>query len=453
MSRLRHVTFLTLAIPATAVIALAEELPAPRTMRDYRSRSLPPVREELVPLSPYRDRDPAYHDARRVSDSEPEQIVERYPDRAVKIERQVIQDRDRNYVNHGPWKMLDPQGRVVALGEYRYGEQHGSWTRWMPAFGVEDGQFQAPYVSQTEFSDGKLQGTWTISDSRQRPIGSWEFSDGRLHGKAVTWYATGQPKQEMTFDNGALDGEITYWTPQGTVARREYFRDGRQLIPVVDYHDPQQKKAEGWLETTKIVVHVDIDWWEGILEINREPHTDEPVRVGEWTEWHPNGTVSYRGEFRHGKPVGEHIWWHENGQKLVVGNYQQGLQEELWTRWHPNGQKQQEGIYVAGVKRGTWRSWDSDGQLADVRHMDEEGPGRRNDVLALDDLPRERDRQFEREEERKRDLQYQLFGLYDEHAADAPDRNERTMVDVDDTSTQAYEELPETQNVSLGPLE
>ena len=52
--------------------------------------------------------------ARRV-ELTPETITEKYPNRKVKIERQVVQDDERNYVNHGPWKMWDPNGKGFVL--------------------------------------------------------------------------------------------------------------------------------------------------------------------------------------------------------------------------------------------------------------------------------------------------------------------------------------------------
>src|SRR4029079_13842394 len=36
-----------------------------------------------------------------------EVIQERYPNRSVKVERQVTQDTDGNYINHGAWTMWD----------------------------------------------------------------------------------------------------------------------------------------------------------------------------------------------------------------------------------------------------------------------------------------------------------------------------------------------------------
>ena len=61
---------------------------------------------------------------------EVEVIKERYPNRAIKIERHVTQDAERNYVNHGTWTMWDPNGTMLGKGEFWNGKRHGKWTRW-----------------------------------------------------------------------------------------------------------------------------------------------------------------------------------------------------------------------------------------------------------------------------------------------------------------------------------
>ena len=370
MPRLHFLAIPVLLVGFSWSPAACEELPKPPLLHEPEVAESMQAIEELLPTTPLRKPIPGYQSAAPRTRSAPEQIVERYPNRMIRIQRQVIQDEHRNYVNHGPWKEFDPQGRVIAEGEYQMGKRHGAWTQWTASFSNDTSEFTPPFLSRAPFVEGQLHGTWTVVDSLQRKVGSWDFQRGQLHGKAQRWYATGQPQEEQAFRAGQFDGEFMYWLPNGTVIRKEFFRAGKQLIPVVDWYDNQQKKAEGWLQTPPQSVHVEIDWKQGILEILREGNPGQEVRVGEWSEWHPNGTLSFRGEYALGQPTGEHTWWHENGQKMVVGHYRDGLQERLWTRWYANGQKQREGIYVAGTQRGTWRTWAEDGQLVSAEPMD-----------------------------------------------------------------------------------
>src|SRR5215469_2449125 len=102
-----------------------------------------------------------------------EVIRERFPNGSIRIEREVTQDADGNYVNHGSWKMFDERGTILAEGHYRNGERDGTWNRWYRVKEAElftkvpYSQFTGPFVSQASFRNGKLHGKWAIYDSKQ----------------------------------------------------------------------------------------------------------------------------------------------------------------------------------------------------------------------------------------------------------------------------------------------
>ena len=292
-----------------------------------------------------------------------EMITERYQNGKVRIQRYVRQDASRNYVNHGTWTAYSQQGKLLAQGEFQNGKLHGKWLRELPRLGVEAG-FQGPFTSQADFSDGELNGTWTIFDAAQRLVASWDFKAGQLDGKTAAWFPGGQQKSEMTFVQGQPDGEALLYNNQGRVIRKDYYRDGKQLIPVVSRYDNKQKETEGWLLRSDFVFKTRFDWWEGIAEIQREKSTGEDRKIGKWVQWHRNGQLKYVGNFDQGEAIGKHSWWHENGQRQLAGEYETGLREGLWTRWHVNGQRHEEGEYLAGSKFGEWTSWDNQGQVA-----------------------------------------------------------------------------------------
>lgn len=353
------VALLTVALLATfASNSLAEELP------------LPPPRPSLTAIENLQ-RVLSLDDEATGSAEQGEPITERYPNGAVKVQRFVIQDNERNYVNHGPWTMLTHQGQVIAQGEYKNGKQHGPWMRVLPEFAMITPGFKAPFSSQAEFDHGKLHGTWTIIDSQQRVVASWQFSQGVLDGAATTWHPNGQQKREMIFAKGVPDGESTAWKPNGQIWAREFYREGKQLVPVVTWHDRRQKESEGWMVRSNFKIHSKVNWWEGTIEITREETEGEDTKTGEWTEWYANGTMKFRGNFESGAAEGRHVWWHPNGQKMLAGVYHQGMQEERWTTWHATGMKQNEGTYIAGNKAGTWTTWAEDGLIADVEHLQE----------------------------------------------------------------------------------
>lgn len=305
----------------------------------------------------------AGEEATEPRDGAVEMITERYANGKVRIQRYVCQDANRNYVNHGTWTAYSPQGKMLAQGEFQDGKMHGKWMRELPRLGVQAG-FQGPFTSQADFKYGELHGTWTIFDAAQRLVASWDFKAGELDGKTAAWFPNGQQKSEMTFVDGQPDGEALLYNNQGRLVRKDYYRDGKQLIPVVSRYDNKQKETEGWLLRSNFVFKSHFDWWHGIAEIHRENSAGEDQKVGKWVQWYRNGQLKYVGHFDQGDAVGKHSWWHENGQRQLAGEYETGLREGLWTRWHVNGQRHEEGEYLAGSKFGEWTSWDAQGQVA-----------------------------------------------------------------------------------------
>ena len=132
-------------------------------------------------------------------DGEVEVVKERYPNGAVRIERCVILDPDKNYVNHGSWKMYSATGSVIAEGQYDMGRRIGLWTRYIgrnesPVFNEQPYKnFKAPFISMANFENGLIDGEWLIEDVDKKKVVQISFKDGERHGPAIasTKSATG----------------------------------------------------------------------------------------------------------------------------------------------------------------------------------------------------------------------------------------------------------------------
>ncbi|MCA9100093.1 MAG: hypothetical protein KDA63_03025 [Planctomycetales bacterium] len=309
-------------------------------------------------------------------------IRERYDNRSVKIERSVTRDADNNYINHGPWKMFNPAGVVIAEGQYEHGQRHGVWTRWhtaadMPAMFKQApyNAFSAPFVSQATFANGKLEGHWTIFDAKQRRASEFELSDGLRHGMSTWWYPTGEKMMEAFYRDGVIDGEFVEWNPKGEVIRRDNFQEGRKLATKTTYFDEttqrghstvrsktSRKKSEGMYLFAAQAVKTPDDWWEATPANYETVGTD--MRHGAWTEWYPTGHEHLTGNFQNDVQVGTFVRWYQNGQMMAEGDFSDGKPHGHWTFWHSNGQKHAEGVFQDGERTGEWCEWDPDGHLA-----------------------------------------------------------------------------------------
>jgi len=304
------------------------------------------------------------------SSQQTEVIKERFPNGKVRIEREVTQDAAGNYLNHGPWKMWDQRGNLMAQGEYRYGDRTGTWVRWYR--GTSEApllrtapykDFAGPFVSQATFQNGQLNGYWTLYDGKLRKISQWRFVDGHRHGLSVWWHANGRKMREIQFRDGDIDGHLAEWSPEGAVVLKETYQAGRKLgQKTAHYRDGKQKKSQGMYLFAKDAEKTPDDWWNCKLVVTIKTGKDE--RHGPWTSWHPNGQHQLEGTYEHDLQVGLFTWWHANGQKALEGRYDQGKQDGAWIWWYTNGQKSISGKYARGNPMGRWTWWGEDGRVA-----------------------------------------------------------------------------------------
>lgn len=296
-----------------------------------------------------------------------EVVRERFPDGRVRLERTVALDENENYVNHGPWILYDSSGAKLLEGRYQWGQPHGLWTRWYRQRELALLQelpytrFDAPFVSQATFRNGRLDGLWTIYDGHHRKISEISFTDDQRNGPSVWWLPTGAKLRELSFVDGDLHGVATLYREDGQIARRENYEHGRRVAHHVEKGPDGKKVAEGTLRYPAITTQTPDNWWRG--EFAHFQSQGEGEREGLWTTYHASGQRMMVGQYQHGVPVGRFTWWHENGQRSLVSYFEQGERDGRWTWWHPNGVKMSQGDYRGDHPVGQWAFWDAHGKL------------------------------------------------------------------------------------------
>lgn len=302
-----------------------------------------------------------------------ELVKERYPNGSVKVEREVAQDRDGNFVLHGVYRQYDERGALICEGRHEQGQAVGLWKRYYAANGAAlfstppYRDFQAPFTSTASFIDGQLEGKWIISDLKQRKISEIEFADGQRHGKASWFYPNGTLLSQATYDKGRVHGDVMKWGPDASLLGKENYTHGRKLAPKVEYYDAEHKRSEILFLHAPLVVKTFDNFHTATLAVFEQRGADE--KFGPFRIWHPNGQLARAGEFRYNLPVGKAVWFYSNGQKQMEGVYVDGKQEGTWTWWHQNGLKQIQGDYSEGVAIGKWHWWKEDGKLAQRSDM------------------------------------------------------------------------------------
>ncbi len=300
-------------------------------------------------------------------------IRQRYPDGKVQVEREVAQDQDGNYFNHGLWRVFDRNENIVAQGEYKQGKMHGQWERKHSSqsgglFATRPfNLFQSPFTSTASFVEGKLDGLWTISDAYERKVFEVPYRNGQRNGTATWWYPTMTKMREVTFKDGMIDGKLLEWDDQNRLTRDEEYYQGQKIVRNVAYYRPNQPESENYYRDAKLEVEGEDDWWEA----RPAPMVTSGQRVqhGPAQAWHSNGLPKMKGEYKNGARVGQFTWWHPNGNKQLEGSYENGQKQGRWIWRHANGMKAIEGQYEDDRPVGSWRWWDTEGKIEAEEQM------------------------------------------------------------------------------------
>jgi antitoxin component YwqK of YwqJK toxin-antitoxin module len=308
-------------------------------------------------------------DSASTTSSDVEVIHERYPNRAVKIERHVTQDAAGNYYNHGQWTHWDEAGNVLAQGEFREGKRHGKWTRW---YGPKDGQifvdaavkgFERPFGTEVTFANGQMDGIWKVFDAKGREVCHWKFEKGQRQGLSVWYLPTGEISQQVNFKNGQMDGDLQQLGKDRKLVVAQRYVDGHRIGLDVQYYSPGKKKSVGGMLYALTYQDATYDWWTGTVNVVAAPKEMKDERHGKWVRWFANGQKQFEGEFKNDQPVDKFTWWHSNGQVALQGQYADGLEQGKFVWWYPSGQKQVQGEYTANVPTGNWIRWTAEGKV------------------------------------------------------------------------------------------
>lgn len=302
-----------------------------------------------------------------------ELVQEHYPSGAIKFEREGARDRDGTFVLHGVFRQFDERGALQCEGTHEQGQAVGIWKRYYaanqaPLLATSPyNEFAEPFTSEASFSNGQIDGKWTITDAQQRKVSEIEFVDGQRHGKAAWFHPNGTLSLQVTFDHGRVHGDVQKWDRNASLLGKESYSHGSKLALKEEHDDAGRKRAEiSYLQAPLIVKTAD-NFHTATLATFEQRGQDE--RFGAFRLWHANGQLSREGEYRYNLPVGKATWFYSNGQKKMEGTYLDGKQDGSWIWWHQNGMKQIAGDYREGVASGTWHWWNDDGKLARTSNL------------------------------------------------------------------------------------
>jgi len=92
-------------------------------------------------------------------------------------------------------------------------------------------------------------------------------------------------------------------------------------------------------------------------------------RQGQWIEYHDNGVVKSKGEFKNGLPTGEFLYYNENGKLQAKNVFAENGYDAVTEIYSEKGKVVAKGFYKNKKRDGEWQYFDEEqGMLILVEH-------------------------------------------------------------------------------------
>jgi antitoxin component YwqK of YwqJK toxin-antitoxin module len=318
-----------------------------------------------------------------------ELLQQRTADGRIHIERWVTEDASGNLVNNGLYKEYDSKGAIIRTGNFRMGKLDGAWKQTIPLAQAKqiadtiDAGFRAPFHSEANFVQGKLEGDWTLADAAGNAVAVLQFEDHKRTGASIWLNSRGKVVREIHYKQGIPDGPAVRLTSTQKEPEKIVYYQGKVLKSRTVWYDPDRrtkKKIEESFLVASGEQAVSHDWWDSQITTQALSAAGE-VRHGMLVGWHSNGAKSVEGQFLNDKPVGQFQWWYPSGQLQSKGVYEDGLMTGTWAWWYPNGMKMLLGDFQQGEQAGLWSQWTAEGKLVQ-RDAAEKFPAVRQEIIA-----------------------------------------------------------------------
>jgi uncharacterized protein len=197
----------------------------------------------------------------------------RYNDNGVLVSEGIIDDAGNA---NGKWKELNPEGKVVAEGQY---------------------------------TDNRRSGTWKFYNSSQKVEQTGNYNAGRPDGLWKWYYPGGSVLREEEYFQGQRDGTYTEYSPEGEIIAQGNYAEGEK-------NGEWKYKSGDSAEEGKYIVG---------------------LQDGVWKSYYTNGKLKSKMNFVQGNPNGEQTFYYESGKIREVQNYNMGIKEKTWKKFTEEG--------------------------------------------------------------------------------------------------------------------
>jgi len=235
------------------------------------------------------------------------------------VEREVINQYDRNKQKQGVWKEFYPNDRIKA---------------------------------EMYYSNDKLTGYYREYDKSGRLSKIIRYRDGEvLVEEDIPENEQLEIKQEIGV-NGKVKSTGSYRNNKPVGMHREFDDNGKLVIAKV-YNEFNVLDGAGMVDSTIKRQGAWKHYFE-TGEVQSAGNYTNDIKTGNWTFFYPSGVVEQKGNYKTGKPEGQWTWYYDNGKVEREEVFVRGLPEGMFIEYSPTGDTLTKGEYIEGEKEGVW---------------------------------------------------------------------------------------------------
>lgn len=257
-----------------------------------------------------------------------------------------------NYVNglhHGPYKLYNFYGTVVASGNYNNGSQHGEWN-WY----YDDGKIR--------ISEGYLNGNRDGTSKHYYKSGQLEddyfYNYGSKTGTWLSYHENGKLFTSTGYANDLQEGRKEFYSTSGNLQIvRIYKNDVLVGYTYLDANGKEKEMIPIKNETAKIEAFYD----------NGKPSRAMTYVNGDLQDDYKaycyNGQLENHTIYEKGEYHGLDIDYYENGQIKLSENMLYGMRNGKSEKFYANGKLKESLNYLNDERHGEAKYYDETGKL------------------------------------------------------------------------------------------
>ena len=260
---------------------------------------------------------------------------------------------------HGDADYYFSSGALSVKTRYQEGSYHGNYkSLW------QDGKLE----SKGRYSEGVKTGQWQSFNALGTLITEENFDEkGKKNGISIVFDNKGRKRREFEYKRSEIKSYKLYNT-EGEVVSEGTKKFGKFYFEYTNLYD--QVISEGHYHGD----HKEDQWKYysdyGLPTVVENYNKDGNLE-GEYLDYHLNGKLSARYNYKDGERDGYYVTYHKNGEKASEGWYVEGREESFYNSYYSNGKPSVSAYYLNDELNGERKNYNPDGSLYKIETFDE----------------------------------------------------------------------------------